>query len=108
MALKFQLAQRGEICLIQQDETGRILQIGLTLEQSKMLQHILASMSNEQQFVKMSEEHDLVLKITADKNMMKFGNWLLNNKNLMIDQPNKIRKPMQMLLKEFNKENEEL
>lgn len=104
------LATPGEFCLIQQDETGRICQIGLTVEKSKLLQIILAGISSkEEPFIKMGKEHDLILKATVDaerkfveSELMIFGNWLLSGKvDLMIDEPNSIRKPMEMLLNEF-------
>ena len=59
---KFENVEVGTIALIQQTETGRILQIGLTEEKSRMLQFFLASISQESPLVQMSEEHDLVLK----------------------------------------------
>ena len=60
----FKIAEPGELCLIQVQENGRIAQIAMTLEQSKVLQVILAAMSKEQSFILMPEEHDLVLKRT--------------------------------------------
>jgi len=51
-----------EIALIQQTEEGRILQIGLTVAQSNMLQFFLAKLSEESKLIQMPEEYDLVLK----------------------------------------------
>jgi hypothetical protein len=59
---QFERAEFGTICLIQESQDGRIVQIATTAEQSKMLQILLASMSKEQPFVQMGEEYDLVLK----------------------------------------------
>jgi len=66
--VKFENVEVGTIALIQQTETGRILQIGLTEEQSRMLQFFLASMSTkESPLVQMGEDHDLVLKSSICK-----------------------------------------
>ena len=58
----FETVDVGTIALIQQTETGRILQIGLTPNQSEMLQSFLAVISKESKLIQMSEEYDLVLK----------------------------------------------
>jgi len=58
----FETVDVGTIALIQQTETGRILQIGLTTNQSEMLQSFLAVISKESKLVQMPEEYDLVLK----------------------------------------------
>jgi hypothetical protein len=58
----FETVEVGTIALIQQTETGRILQIGLTPNQSEMLQSFLAVISKESKLIQMSEEYDLVLK----------------------------------------------
>lgn len=59
----FETAEPGTIALIQQTEEGRILQIALTVEQSRLLQLFLASMSSEERpLIQMPEEYDLVLK----------------------------------------------
>lgn len=52
----------GTIALIQQTENGRILQIGLNVEQSSMLQFFLANLSDGNPLVQMGEDYDLVLK----------------------------------------------
>ena len=43
----FETVDVGTIALIQQTEDGRILQIGLTVAQSNMLQFFLAKLSQE-------------------------------------------------------------
>ena len=58
----FETVEVGTIALIQQTETGRILQIGLTPNQSEMLQSFLAVISKESKLIQMSEEYDLILK----------------------------------------------
>ena len=58
----FETVEVGTIALIQQTEEGRILQIGLTPNQSEMLQSFLAVISKESKLVQMPEEYDLVLK----------------------------------------------
>lgn len=52
----------GTIALFQQTKDGRILQIGLTPQQSSMLQFFLAKLSEESSLIQMPEEYDLVLK----------------------------------------------
>lgn len=52
----------GKIALIQQDEEGNIIQIGLLKDQSELLQLFLASLSKESKLVKMPESYNLVLK----------------------------------------------
>ena len=59
---KFETVDVGTIALIQQTEEGRILQIGLTVAQSNMLQLFLAKLSEESKLIQMPEEYDLVLK----------------------------------------------
>jgi hypothetical protein len=64
---KFTELEVGEIALIQQQENGRILQIGLTVEQSKLLQIFLAALSKESKLIQMSDDYDLVLKSSLCK-----------------------------------------
>ena len=64
----------GAIGLIQQQEDGRISQIGLTPEQSKLLQIFLASLSKESKLIKMSKDYDLVLKNHAAQHISKRTN----------------------------------
>lgn len=52
----------GTICLVQETDDGRIRQIGLTEDQSRILQLFLASLSKEKPLVIMGEDYDLVLK----------------------------------------------
>jgi hypothetical protein len=59
---KFEFLEPNTIALIKQTETGRIVQIAMTEEQSNMLQILLASISKQSPLVQMGEEHDLVLK----------------------------------------------
>ena len=58
----FETVDVGTVALIQQTEDGRILQIGLTVAQSNMLQFFLAKLSEESKLIQMPEEYDLVLK----------------------------------------------
>ena len=69
---KFETVDPGVIALIQQTKEGRILQIALTQAQSNMLQIFLASISQQDPLVQMSEEHDLVLKINLCNKCKKF------------------------------------
>ena len=64
---KFTQAEKGTICLIQETEDGKIIQIGITTEQSQMLQLFLASMSSESPLVQMGPEFELILKRTICK-----------------------------------------
>ena len=63
----FETVDVGTIALIQQTESGRILQIGITQEQSNMLQFFLAKMSETSKLIQMPEEYDLVLKSSLTK-----------------------------------------
>jgi len=58
----FKTVEVGAIALIQQTEEGRIIQIGLTVAQSKMLQLFLATLSQESKLIVMPEDYDLILK----------------------------------------------
>ena len=59
---EFERLKIGSIGLVQETEDGRIRQIGLTEEQSNMLQYYLGIMSKTQPLVQMGEEYDLELK----------------------------------------------
>jgi len=59
---KFERLEIGSVGLVQEAEDGRIRQIGLTEEQSKMLQILVAQISKDSPLVQMGEEYDLVLK----------------------------------------------
>jgi hypothetical protein len=65
----FETVDFGTIALIQQTEEGRILQIGLTVAQSNMLQFFLAKLSEESKLIQMPEEYDLVLKSSLKTKM---------------------------------------
>jgi len=67
MMAKVETVEVGAIALIQQTEDGRILQIGLTTEQSNTLQLFLAKLSETSSLIQMSEEYDLVLKSSLKK-----------------------------------------
>jgi len=67
MAIDFKNLEIGKIGLIQQQENGRILQIGLTEEQSKLLHIFLGGISQKSSLVQMSEDYDLVLKSSICK-----------------------------------------
>jgi hypothetical protein len=58
----FKNSEIGEITLIQGTENGRIIQIGLSTEQHKLLQMFLAEISKDSPLIQMGEEYDLVLK----------------------------------------------
>ena len=64
---KFELVEPGTIALIQQSETGRIMQVGLTPEQSEMLQKFLAIISANSPLIRMGEDYDLILKSNVCK-----------------------------------------
>ena len=59
---KFERLNIGAVGLVQETEGGRIRQIGLTGEQSNMLQVLVASISSGSPLVQLGEEYDLVLK----------------------------------------------
>ena len=59
---KFENVEAGTIALIQQQENGSIVQIGITQAQSNMLQLFLAKLSEESKLIQMPEEYDLILK----------------------------------------------
>lgn len=87
--MKVETVSPGTIALIQQTETGRILQVAMTDEQSKMLQILLGSISQSSPLVQMGEEYDLVLKSTLcdkclknDNKSESSDNWIDVNKEL--------------------------
>jgi hypothetical protein len=51
-----------EIGLIQLQEDGSICQIGLTVEQSKLLQIFLSKLSEQSKLVKMPAKYNLIFK----------------------------------------------
>ena len=60
---QFERLEIGKLSLVQETEDGRIRQIGLTEEQSEMLQIMVAIISKENPIVQMGEEYDLKLRI---------------------------------------------
>ena len=77
MSIKVETVEVGTIALIQQTETGRILQVAMTTEQSKMLQTLLASISQGQPLVRIGEGYDLILKSNVCKRCQKNGLYTL-------------------------------
>lgn len=61
--------QDGNIVLVQQLANGRIIQLGITPMQAMMLNAFVKQISKETPIMRMSEEHDLVLK--SDVRVMK-------------------------------------
>ena len=54
--------ENGEIGLVQQTPTGRIIQIGMTPEQSRVLQAFLGSLSQESPLIQLGNEFELIFK----------------------------------------------
>ena len=52
----------GKIGLIQQQTDGSIVQLGLSQDQSDILQAFVGSLSNEKPLVKLPSEYDLIFK----------------------------------------------
>lgn len=63
---KFTQLEVGQIALIQQRQDGRIVQIGLTKEQSDMLQVFLSGISADKPLFAMPEQYDLMLKVNLN------------------------------------------
>lgn len=59
---QFERLDIGAVGLVQETKDGRIRQIGLTEEQSRLLQILVAQISKESPLVQMGEEYDLILK----------------------------------------------
>jgi hypothetical protein len=59
---KFERAEIGRLCLVKETKDGRIMQIGMTEEQNKMLQLYCAIISQSGPLVEMDEKYDVVLK----------------------------------------------
>lgn len=74
MANKFSRLELGKIGLVQETEDGRIIQIGLRPEQSKMLQIFLGTISQGNPLVQMGEDYELVLKSEC---VLKWGTTLV-------------------------------
>ena len=62
MSNKFTRLKLGEVGLVQETKDGRIIQIGLIPEQSKMLQSFLGTISQVSPLVQMGDDYELVLK----------------------------------------------
>ena len=62
MANKFSRLEIGKVGLIQETEDGRIIQIGVTPEQSEHLQSFLALISQQSPLVQMGDDYELVMK----------------------------------------------
>jgi hypothetical protein len=73
MSIKIETVDVGTVALIQQTETGRILQVAMSKEQSQMLQIFLASLSQSQPLIQMGKDHDLILKSNACKRCQQNG-----------------------------------
>ena len=58
----FKRLELGKFGLVQETEDGRIVQIGLSVEQSEILQLFLATISKDNPLVVMGEDYELVLK----------------------------------------------
>lgn len=58
---QFENLEIGKIGLIQQNKDGSISQIGLTQEQSNLLQEMLKIISQDKPLVKLPKEYDLKL-----------------------------------------------
>lgn len=67
----FTYCEPNEISLIKQTVDGRIMQVALTVDQHKMLQAFLATISKVHPLVEMGKDHDLVLKSTLPKKYQK-------------------------------------
>ena len=65
--VKISYVEPETISLIQQTKEGRIVQIAITENQSKMLQNFMAILSKEHPLVIMNPEHDLVLVSSLKK-----------------------------------------
>jgi len=59
---EFKNLETGSVGLVRGTEDGRITQIGLSPEQSKLLQMFLVSIAGGKPLIQMPEEYDLVLK----------------------------------------------
>lgn len=59
---KFTHLKIGELGLVQQTKDGKIIQIGMSPEQSKQLQAFCGIISQEQPLVQMGEDYELTFK----------------------------------------------
>ena len=58
----FENIEPYKVSLVAQDENGNIFQLGLTEEQSSLLNAFVASMSKEKSLIRLPKEYDLILK----------------------------------------------
>lgn len=63
----FEQLEIGKVGLVRETDDGRIRQIGLTPNQSEMLQSFLAILSNESPLVQMGDDYDLILKKNLER-----------------------------------------
>ena len=59
---RFKQMKVGDVGLIQQLDDGRIIQLGLTDTQSRVLQAFLASLSKDAPLVRMGSDYELEFK----------------------------------------------
>jgi len=59
---RFSRLEIGRIGLVQETPDGKIIQIGMTPEQSDQLQILLGALSQQHPLVQMGEDYELVLK----------------------------------------------
>lgn len=64
----FKSLDDGQVGLIIQDENGTISQLGLTEDQSKILNVLVAKMSESKPLIKLPEEYNLFLKESKIEN----------------------------------------
>jgi hypothetical protein len=67
MGIKLTEVTENEIALVRQLSDGRIVQIALSVEQSKMLQNFLSAISQSSPLILMGEEYDMILKSAVCK-----------------------------------------
>lgn len=60
--VKFKQLDKEAVGLVVSGKDGEVVQIGLTQEQSDMLQVFVAMLSKESPLVKLGEEHNLYFK----------------------------------------------
>lgn len=54
--------EKGSIGLIQEQQDGSIVQIGLSPEQSRLLQVFLSTISKERKLVRMPDKYNLIME----------------------------------------------
>jgi len=60
--MKFTELEQGKVALIMQTDNGDIVQLGLTPNQSDMLNAFVAAMSKEEKLVQLPKDFNLTLK----------------------------------------------